>query len=139
MKLDKNPFSVNMNMVKLEGKRVLVHPSQVETTKGKEVIIGEERPSRLIKPKSPKDGQWEKNGGGGAPQRHPNATFDILMAKYMEGRAHIRGRENRTIRNPKLDSPVSLSQSSNSVAGSLSDKQSRTLPHQKSEGRGHHQ
>jgi hypothetical protein len=70
MKLDKNPFSVNMNMVKLEGKRVLVHPSQVETTKGKEVIIGEERPSRMIKPKSPKDGQWEKNGGG---ERH-NAT-----------------------------------------------------------------
>jgi hypothetical protein len=42
IKLDKDPFLVNMNMVELEGKKVLVRPSQVETTKGKEVVIGEE-------------------------------------------------------------------------------------------------
>jgi hypothetical protein len=29
MKLDKDPFPVNMNMVKLEGKKVLIQPSQV--------------------------------------------------------------------------------------------------------------
>jgi hypothetical protein len=68
MMLDKGSFLTNMNMVELEG-MVLVRPSQVETTKGKEVIIGEERPPRMIKPKSPKDGQWQKNeGGGGKPQ-----------------------------------------------------------------------
>jgi hypothetical protein len=55
MKLDKDPFPVNMNMVELERKKVLVRPSQVETTKCKEVIIGEERPPRMIKPKSMKD------------------------------------------------------------------------------------
>jgi hypothetical protein len=43
MKLDKDPFLVNMNMVELDGKKVLVRPSQDESTKGKEVIIGEER------------------------------------------------------------------------------------------------
>jgi hypothetical protein len=48
---------VNMNMIELEGKKVLVRPSQADTTKGKEVIIGEERPPRMIKLKSPKDGQ----------------------------------------------------------------------------------
>jgi hypothetical protein len=58
MKLDKDPFPTNMNMVKLEGKKVLVQPSQAETTKGKEVIIGEEQPPRIIKPKSSKDGRW---------------------------------------------------------------------------------
>jgi hypothetical protein len=42
MKLDKDPFPVNMNMVKLDGKNVLVQSSQSELTKGKEVIIGEE-------------------------------------------------------------------------------------------------
>jgi hypothetical protein len=47
-----------MNMVELNGKKVLVQPSQAELTKGKEVIIGEERPPRIIKSKSPKDGQW---------------------------------------------------------------------------------
>jgi hypothetical protein len=56
MKLNKDPFPMNMNMVELEGKKVLVRPSQAEMTKGKEVIIGEERPPRMIKPKSLKDG-----------------------------------------------------------------------------------
>jgi hypothetical protein len=55
MKLNKDLFSVNMNMVELDGKKVLVWPSQTKSTKGKEVIIGEERPSAMIKPKSPKD------------------------------------------------------------------------------------
>jgi hypothetical protein len=43
IKLDKDPFSANMNTVKLNGKKVLVRPSQAESTKGKEVVIGEER------------------------------------------------------------------------------------------------
>jgi hypothetical protein len=58
MKLDKDPFPTNMNMIKLDGKKVLVRPFQAELTKGKEVIIGEERPPMMIKPKSLKDGQW---------------------------------------------------------------------------------
>jgi hypothetical protein len=56
MKLDKYPFLTNMNMIDLNGKKVLVRPSQAESTKGKEVIRGEERPPRMIKPKGPKDG-----------------------------------------------------------------------------------
>jgi hypothetical protein len=58
MMLDEDPFLTNMNMVKLDGKKVLVQPSQAQSTKGKEVVIGEERTSRMIKPKSLKDGQW---------------------------------------------------------------------------------
>jgi hypothetical protein len=49
-KLDKDPFSANMNMVDLEGKKVMVRPSQAEMTKGKEVTIGEAWPMRMIKP-----------------------------------------------------------------------------------------
>jgi hypothetical protein len=93
MKLDKDPFLANMNMVELDGKKVLVRPSQAESTKGKEVVIGEEWPPRMIKPKSMNDGQWKKNEGS-KPQQHPKATFNILMAKYKEGRAGIRGHEN---------------------------------------------
>jgi hypothetical protein len=62
MKLKKDPFPVNMKMVELDGKKVLVHSSQAESTKGKEVVIGEEWPLRMIKPKSSKNGQWKKNG-----------------------------------------------------------------------------
>jgi hypothetical protein len=58
MKLDKDLFPTNMNLVELNGKKVLVQLSQAESTKGKDVVIGEERPSRMIKPKSLKDGQW---------------------------------------------------------------------------------
>jgi hypothetical protein len=60
------PFPVNMNMLELKRKKVLVRPSQAKMTKEKEVIIGEEWPPRMIKPKSLKDGQWQKNEGGGA-------------------------------------------------------------------------
>jgi hypothetical protein len=56
MKLDKDLFLANMNMIELDGKRVLVRPSQAEMTRGKEVVIGDERSSRMIKPKSLKDG-----------------------------------------------------------------------------------
>jgi hypothetical protein len=58
MKLDKDSFPMDMNMVELDKKKVLFQPSQTELTKGKDVIIGEERPPRIIKPKSLKDGQW---------------------------------------------------------------------------------
>jgi hypothetical protein len=57
MKLDKDLFLANMSMVNLEGKNVLVWPTQAESTKGKEVFIGEERPTRMIKSKRLKDGQ----------------------------------------------------------------------------------
>jgi hypothetical protein len=57
MKLNKDPFPMNMNMVELEEKKVLIQPSQAETKKGKEVIIGEERLPMMIKSKSLKDGQ----------------------------------------------------------------------------------
>jgi hypothetical protein len=58
LKLDKDPFPTNMNMVELKGKKVLVRLSQAESTKGKDVVVGEEWPPRMIKPKSPKGGQW---------------------------------------------------------------------------------
>jgi hypothetical protein len=55
-KLHKDSFPMNMNIVGLDGRKVLVQPSQAESTEGKEVIIGEERPPKMIKLKSSKDG-----------------------------------------------------------------------------------
>jgi hypothetical protein len=96
MKPDKDMFPTNMNTVELDEKKVLVRPSQVESTKGKEVIIGEERAPRMIKPKSAKDGQWQKNERS-KPHQRLKATFDILMAKYKEGMADIGEHKNRII------------------------------------------
>jgi hypothetical protein len=61
IKLDKDPFPANMNMVELNGKKVLVRPSQANLTKGKDVVIGEERQLRMIRPKISGIGQWKKN------------------------------------------------------------------------------
>jgi hypothetical protein len=129
MKHDKDPFSANMNMVELNGKKVLVQPFQSELTKGMNVVIGEERPPRMIKPKSLKGGQWQKNEGG-KPQQHPMATFDILTAKYKDGRAGIRGYKNRTIQNTKPDTPIFLGQASTSRGRSSSGKRSQSLSRQ---------
>jgi hypothetical protein len=117
MKLNNDLFLANMNMIKLDENKILVWPSQAESTKAKEVVIGEERSPRMIMPKNLKYGQWQKNEGG-KPQRRPKATFDILMAKYKECRAGSRGHENQTIQNTKSDSLVSLSQASTSAVGS---------------------
>jgi hypothetical protein len=89
MKLDEDPFPMNMNIVQLEGKNVIIQPSQAESTKGKDVVVGEERQPRMIKPKSPKHDKWKKNERN-KPQFSPKATFDIIMAKYREGRASIK-------------------------------------------------
>jgi hypothetical protein len=42
MKLDKDLFLANMNMIELDGKKVLIRPSQTKLTKGKDIVIGEE-------------------------------------------------------------------------------------------------
>jgi hypothetical protein len=72
-------------------------------------------------------------------QRCPKATFNILMDNYKEGKADIMGHENQTIQNIKLDSMVSLSWASTYAAGSLSNKQSQTLPRLNSKGWDHRQ
>jgi hypothetical protein len=93
MKLNKDPFLANMNTVELDGKKVLVRPSQAESTKGKEVVIGEERQLRMIRPKNPEIDRWKKDERS-KPRSHPKVTFDIFMAKYKDGKAGIRGHEN---------------------------------------------
>jgi hypothetical protein len=93
MKLNKDLFPANMSTVELDGKKVLVWPSQAESTKGKEVIIGEERWLRMIRPQNPEIGRWKKNERS-KPRSRPKVTFNILMAKYRDGKAGIRGHKN---------------------------------------------
>jgi hypothetical protein len=52
MQVDNDPFSVNA--IDLQGAKVLVQPEQAESTKDKNVIIGEERP------KSCEDKIWSR-------------------------------------------------------------------------------
>jgi hypothetical protein len=52
MKLKKDSFLTNMNMVKLDENKALVRSAQAESIKSKEVIIREKRPQRMIKLKT---------------------------------------------------------------------------------------
>jgi hypothetical protein len=111
MKLDEDPLQVNMNTVELEGKKVLVWPSQAESTKGKEAIIGEERQLRMIRSKNPEVGRWKKNEISKSRSR-PKATFNIRMVKYRDDKVGIRGHENRTIRFFEIRSVLVLQEAS---------------------------
>jgi hypothetical protein len=95
MKLDKDLFLANMNTIELNGKKVLVRPSQVKSTKGKEVIIGEERQLRMIRPKNLEISRWKKKERS-KPRSHSKVTFNILMTKYRDGKAGFRGHKTRS-------------------------------------------
>jgi co-chaperonin GroES (HSP10) len=138
MNLDKDLFPANKNMIKINGKKVLVRPSQAESTKGKEVIIEEERQPRMIRPKNLEIGCWKKNERR-KPRSHLKVTFDIIVAKYRGDNVGIRGHKNQIIRFLKLNYPISLDQASTSTVGSSSSNQSRIPPRQNTEGRDHHQ
>jgi hypothetical protein len=59
MKLDTNPFPVGM--VELMNKKILVRTDQVETTKGKNVVIFDDLRNRMIKPHNIEVVMWKEN------------------------------------------------------------------------------
>jgi hypothetical protein len=73
----------------------------------------------MIRPKNPEIHRWKKNEKS-KPRSRSKVTFDILMAKYRDGKASIRDRKNWIIQFPKSDHPVSLNQAKTSTAGSSS-------------------
>jgi hypothetical protein len=59
MKLDTDTFPIGM--VEIEHKKILVCTNQVETTKGKNVVISDDLHNRMIKPHNSEIGVWKKN------------------------------------------------------------------------------
>ena len=43
MKVDQNPFPAYTHMLELNNPKVLIRPNQAESTKGKNIVVGEER------------------------------------------------------------------------------------------------
>ena len=48
MQVDQNPFPMHAHVLELKNPKVLIRPSQAESTKEKNVIIGEEGPERKV-------------------------------------------------------------------------------------------
>jgi hypothetical protein len=90
-------------VINLEGKKILVWPSQAETTKGKNVIIGESREKVRSTTKKSKP------------------MFDELSAKYKKGNAHTKSRQNQNVRKVKPKLSISPRLADVSVAGQRGD------------------
>jgi hypothetical protein len=80
MRLDVDPFPVNM--VELEGKRVLVRSDQAAATKGENMVVSDELRHRMIKPHNPEVGAWKKNVDRKTPWK-VQPTSSMLIKKYM--------------------------------------------------------
>ncbi len=82
MKLDHDPFPVNT--INFNDKNVLIRLEQAESTKGKEVVIGEPRPKMMV-PKNPEVGVWKENrseASNSKAHKKTKVTFDMLLDKY---------------------------------------------------------
>jgi hypothetical protein len=75
-----DPFP--MNVVELEGKKILVRTDQAGSTKGKDVGVSDELRRRMIKPHSPKVDTWKENVRC-KPVRKVKPTSTMLIEKYV--------------------------------------------------------
>jgi hypothetical protein len=86
-------------VINLEVKKILVRLSQAETTKGKNIIIGESR--EKVRPTT----------------KNLKPTFDEPSAKYKKGNTHTKGRQNRNVQKVKPELRVSPHQADVLVVG----------------------
>jgi hypothetical protein len=61
MKLDVDPFLVNVNMINFEEKKILVRASQAGIIRGKNFITSDEPRRKMITPRHPELGVWKVN------------------------------------------------------------------------------
>jgi len=71
MHVDQNPFPVHV--LELNNPKVLVRPSQAESTKGKNVVIGDERPEKKL---TQKISQGAKNTPGARQEEEDRQQVD---------------------------------------------------------------
>ena len=75
MQVDQNPFPMHAHVLELKNPKVLIWPSQAESTKGKNVVIGEERlEKKVLQSKTPRASTRTSTlGGGNAKKIRPAA------------------------------------------------------------------
>ena len=65
MQIDQNPFPMHTHVLELKNPKVLIRPSRAESTKGKNMIIGEERLERkVLQSKTPRASTKTSTLGG---------------------------------------------------------------------------
>jgi hypothetical protein len=92
MKLDTDPFPTNVNMINFEEKRVIVHTSQADTTRGKNIIMSNEPRLKMIKPWDLEPVKWKVNQRRWSkPRVKPTSTMLLENMHTSSGRMCSRG------------------------------------------------
>jgi hypothetical protein len=85
MQVDQNPFPVNafMNTLELLNPKVLIRPDQADKAKGKNIIIGEQRPDeKLSLEETPKIAAKASTlGGQDTTEKADGASTDLATAR----------------------------------------------------------
>jgi hypothetical protein len=79
MKLDTDPFPINV--IDFTNKKMLIRSDQTESARGKNVVIDDNAPPRIIRPKNPKGG-WKINKKKKQSAPIPKPTVKKLLDKY---------------------------------------------------------
>jgi hypothetical protein len=96
MRLDTYPFPVNVNMINFEEQRVLVQTSQVDTTKGKRVIVLDKPRMRMITPKNPNSGKMEDQPRTAGSQGQTDVRYVVRKVCALEkGECVLEAREHQ--------------------------------------------
>ena len=75
MQIDQNLFPMHMHVLELRNPKVLIRPNQAESTKEKNVIIGEERlEKKMLQNKTSRT----TSTLGGKTRRRPTASQPVL-------------------------------------------------------------
>ena len=95
MQVDQNPFPMHAHVLELKNPKVLIRPSQAESTKGKYVIIGEERPERkVLQSKTPR-ATTKTSTLGGATQGKEDRQQSDGSDRFVERSDRSPGRSDR--------------------------------------------
>jgi hypothetical protein len=84
MQVDQNPFPINafMNTLELLNPKVLIQPNQAEKAKGKNIIIGEQRPDeKLSLEEIPKVGAKASTLGGARQLEKTDGALGLATAE----------------------------------------------------------
>ena len=76
MQVDQNPFPMHAHVLELKNPKVLIWPSQAESTKGKNVVIGEERlEKKLLQSKTPRASTETSTLGGQRKEKNTGSNL----------------------------------------------------------------
>ena len=110
MKVDQNPFPAHTHVLELSNPKVLIRPNQAESTKGKNIIIGEERsePSKSHQEapakKVPED-SLKNSALGGQEQKKDARSAQTGLTGLETGPTGPSGISKKNSRNNKKERP----------------------------------